>query len=75
MMNGSLKNVLSFIKEALELKNKNIYVLSDYELHFDFGEFYAQFKDLIEIPDYETLNINSDNVIFKMKYTPLRRKA
>lgn len=67
-MNNSLKNVLSFIKEALELKNKNIYKVSDYEIHEDFGQFYKNFKEIIEIPDYLSLNINSNKIIFKLKY-------
>lgn len=67
-MNESLKNVCSFIKEALELKNKNVYTVKDYEIHFDFGSFYSQFKELIEIPDYASLNINSEGIIFKIKY-------
>ena len=67
-MNQKLKNVFSFIKEALELKNKNIYNLNDYEIHYDFGKFYNQFKELIDIPDYCSLNINSTGVIFKIKY-------
>ena len=67
-MNQNLKNVFSFIKEALELKNKNIYDVSNYELHYDYGSFYNQFKELIEIPDYNSLNINSDGSFFKLKY-------
>lgn len=67
-MNESLKNVFSFIKEALELKNKNIYTVKNYEIHLDFGSFYSQFKELIEIPDYAPLNINSEGIIFKIKY-------
>ena len=47
IMNENLKNVLSFIKDALELKNKNIYSVNDYEIHIDFGKFYNQFKELI----------------------------
>ena len=45
----------------MELKNKNIYDVSNYELHYDYGSFYNQFKELIEIPDYNSLNINSEN--------------
>lgn len=67
-MNENVKNIFSFIKEALELKNKNIYVLDNYEIHLDFGKFYSQFKELIETPNYSALNINSDNIIFKLKY-------
>lgn len=67
-MNQNLKNVFSFIKEALELKNKNIYDVNDYEIHYDFGDFYNQFKELIEIPDYNALNINSDGSFFRLKY-------
>ena len=64
VVNNSLKNVLNFIKEALELKNKNIYKVSDYEIHEDFGQFYKNFKEIIEIPDYLSLNINSNKIIF-----------
>ncbi len=41
MNNHSLKKVFSFIREALELKNKNIYNLKDYEINYDFGKFYS----------------------------------
>ncbi len=67
-MNHSLKNVFSFIKEALELKNKNIYNLKDYEIHYDFGKFYSQFKELIETPDYHSLSITSTGIVFRIKY-------
>lgn len=67
-MNESLKNVFSFIKESLELKNKNIYLLNDYEIHLDFGVFYGQFKELIDKLDYTSFDINSDAVVFKLKY-------
>lgn len=67
-MNKNLKNVLLFIKDATELKNKNIYSIDDYEMNLDFGEFYNKFKELIECPNYSNLNINSDGIIFKIKY-------
>lgn len=67
-MNQSLKNVFSFIKEALELKNKNIYNLKDYEIHYDFGKFYGQFKELMEAPDYHSLSITFTGVVFRIKY-------
>lgn len=67
-MNNNLKNVILFIKEALEKKNKNIYTINNYEIHIDFGQFYRQFKELVEAPDYENYNINSDETIFKIKY-------
>lgn len=67
-MNQNLKNVLSFIKEALELKNKNIYDVKNYEIHYDYSSFYNQFKEIIEIPDYNSLNINSDGSFFKLQY-------
>ena len=68
LVNSSLKNVFSFIKEALELKNKNIYNLSDYEIHEDLGQFYSKFNEIIEISDFEDLNINSERTILKLKY-------
>ena len=67
-MNEDVKNILSFIKETFELKNKNIYLLKNYEIHIDLGTFYNQFKELIETPNYSELDINSDSVIFKIKY-------
>ena len=67
-MNENLKNILSFIKEVLELKNKNIYSVDNYEIHIDFGQFYNQFKELVDTPNYLNLNINSDGVIFKIQY-------
>ena len=67
-MNRNLRNVLSFIKEALELKNKNIYDVKNYEIHYDYSSFYNQFKEIIEIPDYNSLNINSDGSFFKLQY-------
>lgn len=67
-MNNSLKNIFSFIKEVLELKNKNIYTIDDYEIHEDFGQFYTKFKEIIDPIDYRSFNINSENVIFKIKY-------
>ena len=73
-MNSSLKNVFSFIKEALELKNKNIYNLSDYEIHEDLGQFYSKFNEIIEISDFEDLNINSERTILKLKYIKDEKK-
>lgn len=67
-MNQSLKNVFSFIKEALELKNRNIYNLKDYEIHYDLGNHYSQFKELIDTPDYHSLNIDTNKVVFKIQY-------
>lgn len=67
-MNESLKNVFSFMKEALELKNRNVYSVKNYELHIDFGQFYNQFKELLDTPDYLTYDINSENMIFKIKH-------
>lgn len=67
-MNQNLKNVFSFIKEALELKNKNIYDIKNYDINYDYGSFYNKFKELIEVPDYNSLNINSDGSFFKLKY-------
>lgn len=68
VMNNSLKNIFSFIKEALELKNKNIYRLVDYEIHLDLGIFFNKFKDLIDPSNYLELNINSEQAILKLKY-------
>ena len=67
-MNNSLKNIFSFIKEALELKNKNIYRLSDYEIHLDLGSFFNKFKDFIDPSNYLELSINSEQTILKLKY-------
>ena len=67
-MNNSLKNIFSFIKEALELKNKNIYRLVDYEMHVDLGAFFKKFKDFIEPSNYLELNLNSEQAILKLKY-------
>ncbi|MBQ2873220.1 MAG: AAA family ATPase [Bacilli bacterium] len=67
-MNQKIKNVFSFIKEALELKNKNIYDIKDYIMHYDYGCFYSQFKELVGTPDYSSLNINSVTPFFKLKY-------
>lgn len=67
-MNEDLMNIFSFIKETLELKNKNVYQLKNYEAHIDLGEFYNQFKELIETPNYSKMDINSDEVVFKIRY-------
>lgn len=70
-MNNKLKNVFSFIKEALELKNKNIYDISEYEINLDFFEFAEKYKNLEKIrqlPEWNNVDINSDKVIFKMEY-------
>ncbi len=67
-MNQSLKNIFSFIKEALELKNRNIYNLKDYEIHYDLGNHYNQFKEIIEEQDYHSLNIDSNKAIFRIQY-------
>lgn len=67
-MNNSIKEVLSFIKEILELKNKNIYNVNNYEIYLDLNAFYSKFEKIIDIPDYKKINILSDGVIFKLKY-------
>lgn len=67
-MNEDLKNIVSFIKETLELKNKNIYLLKNYEVHIDLGKFYEQFKELIETPNKSEIDINSDGIVFKIRY-------
>lgn len=67
-MNNDLKNVFSFIKEVLELKSKNIYRLSDYEIHEDLGQFYNDFKEFVDGENYLSLNINSETPILELKY-------
>ena len=73
-MNKEIKNVFSFIKEVMELKNKNVYTVKNYDSHIDFKTFYERFSEIIDKPDYELLNINSDNVIFKLKYIKENKK-
>lgn len=67
-MNESIKNVFSFIKEALELKNKNIYDVNQYEKYYDFGSFYNKYKEIIGEEEYSDVNIFSDKIVFKLKY-------
>ena len=67
-MNSNLKNILSFIKEALELNDKNIYNVKNYEIFLDFGKFYRQFSEVVNFSDFVSLNINSDGIIFKLQY-------
>jgi very-short-patch-repair endonuclease len=67
-VNNSIKNVFSFIKETLELKNKNIYDVNNYEKYYDLSSFYNNFKDVIGEKEYKDFDINSSNVIFKLKY-------
>jgi len=67
-MNQNLKNIFSFIKEALEIKNKNVYTLKNYKIHYDYGSFYNEYKELNINPDYKKLNINSEGTFFKIKY-------
>ena len=73
-MNKEIKNVFSFIKEVMELKNKNVYSVKNYDSHIDFKAFYERFSEIIEKPEYENLDINSDNVIFKLKYIKENKK-
>jgi len=67
-MNQNLKNIFSFIKETLEIKNKNVYTLKNYKIHYDYGSFYNEYKELNINPDYKKLNINSEGTFFKIKY-------
>ena len=56
-MNESIKNVFSFIKEALELKNKNIYDVNQYEIYYDLATFYSKYKDIISVPEFSNIDI------------------
>ena len=67
-MNESIKNVLSFIKEAMELNNKNVYDVRNYPLYFDMVTFYEKYKDFMDEPDYSKLNVLSDGVVLRLKY-------
>lgn len=67
-MNESIKNVFSFIKEAMELNNKNIYDVRNYPSYYDLGSFYEKYKDLVDSPDFSNINILSDSCVFKLKY-------
>ena len=67
-MNESTKNVFSYIKEALELKNKNIYDVNNYEKYYDLSDFYKKFEAIIEVPEYKNINVFSDAIIFKIRY-------
>lgn len=73
-MNKEIKNVFSFIKEVMELKNRNVYSVKNYDSHIDFKTFYERFSEIIDKPDYELLDINSDNIIFKLKYIKENKK-
>ena len=67
-MNESIKNIFSYIKDALELKNKNIYDVNNYEKYYDLRTFYKRFENIIEMPDYEDINIFSGGTILKISY-------
>lgn len=67
-MNESIKNIFSFIKEALELKNKNIYDVNNYLAYIDLGSFYSKYKSLIGEEDYKNTTIYSEKTILKLKY-------
>lgn len=73
-MNESIKNVFSFIKEALELKNKNIYDVNQYEKYYDLSSFYEKYKEIITAPDFSNVNIYSDDIVFKLKYIKEEQK-
>lgn len=67
-MNESIKNIFSFIKEALELRNKNIYDVNNYPTYIDLGSFYNKYKSLIGEEDYKNIDIYSEKTILKLKY-------
>lgn len=43
----------------MELKNKNVYSVKNYDSHIDFKTFYERFFEIIEKPEYELLDINN----------------
>lgn len=67
-MNQSVKNVFSFIKEVLELKNKNIYDVNQYEKYYDLGTFYNKYKEILGDVDYSDITVFSNKIVFKLKY-------
>ncbi len=67
-MNESIKNIFSFVKEALELRNKNIYDVNNYPTYIDLGSFYNKYKSLIGEEDYKNIDIYSEKTILKLKY-------
>ena len=67
-MNQSVKSVFSFIKEVLELKNKNIYDVNQYEKYYDLGTFYNKYKEILGDVDYSDITVFSNKIVFKLKY-------
>ena len=66
-MNQSVKSIFSFIKEVLELKNKNIYDVNQYEKYYDLGTFYNKYKEILGDVDYSDITIFNNKIVFKLK--------
>lgn len=73
-MNQSIKNIFTFIKEVLELKNKNIYDVNHYEKYYDLGTFYSKYKEILDDVDYSDITIFSNKIVFKLKYIKAEKK-
>lgn len=73
-MNQSVKSIFSFIKEVLELKNKNIYDVNQYEKYYDLGTFYNKYKEILGDVDYSDITIFSNKIVLKLRYIKEDRK-
>ena len=67
-MNSSIKNIFSFIKEVILLKNKNIYDVNDYEINLDINDFYNKYSNIISKKNLNNINIFSHGSILELKY-------
>lgn len=67
-MNNNLKNILLFIREAMIINKKNIYTVDNYDIHYDYYAFLKQYNALNIFREYTNLSIDSDEVVFKLKY-------
>ncbi|MDD4188043.1 MAG: AAA family ATPase, partial [Bacilli bacterium] len=71
-MNKDFKNIASYIKEIIEMRNRNIYNYNDYDFSFSLEQLYNNYNEFIEMK--KDVSILTTGVFLKIKYISERHK-
>lgn len=65
-MKENLQNVLLYIRDVIQLKNKSIYDVKDYIFALDYREFYSKFKEFLKYE--EEIDILHNSTFLQIQY-------
>ena len=71
-MKENLSNIVSYIKEVMQLRNKSISDFGNFEQSFDYNFLCKKYKDFIQKND--DLSILTDGVFLKVQYIQEKQK-